>query len=142
MNLKAILAPEPEYISPDTSLIEAAKAMRMLGVNKLLVGEPGCLAGTVTDRDITVCAIAEGLDPKTAQVRQIMARAVDGGTRRPDGAASSDNRVPTSGKKSLLSFLPHWGGGAMTEWGHHPKTRTRPAKSHGHTKTPRHLEQP
>jgi hypothetical protein len=53
-------------------LVEAAKAMRMFKVRILFVGERDRLVGAVTDRDIAVRGIAQGLDPLTVEVRQIM----------------------------------------------------------------------
>jgi CBS domain-containing protein len=76
MKVKEIITPDPECISPDASLTEAARKMRLLDVGILLVGEQDKLVGAVTDRDITVRAVAEGLDPKTVKVRQIMTKDV------------------------------------------------------------------
>jgi CBS domain-containing protein len=76
MKVKEISTPDPECISPVATLSEAARKMRLLDVGILLVREQERLVGTVTDRDITVRAVAEGLDPKVARVRQVMTRGV------------------------------------------------------------------
>jgi CBS domain-containing protein len=47
----------------DTSLVEVARAMRDNGVGDVLVTDGGQMRGIVTDRDIVVRAIADGLDP-------------------------------------------------------------------------------
>jgi CBS domain-containing protein len=65
-------APHSQYISPDTSLIEAAQKMKALNVGILPVCENDHLAGTVTDRDITVRGLAARLDPENTKVRQVM----------------------------------------------------------------------
>jgi CBS domain-containing protein len=65
-------APHSQYISPDASLIEAAQKMKALNVGILPVCENDHLAGTVTDRDITVRGLAARLDPENTKVRQVM----------------------------------------------------------------------
>ena len=76
MKIKDISTPDPQCIGPEASLIEAARKMRILDVGMLLVCENDRLIGTVTDRDITVRAVAEGLDPKTVKVREMMTQEV------------------------------------------------------------------
>ena len=76
MKIKEIITPDPQCISPNASLTEAAKKMRILDIGMLPVCENDRLVGTVTDRDITVRAVAEGLDPKTVKVRQMMTQEV------------------------------------------------------------------
>jgi len=76
MKIKDISTPDPQCIGPDASLTEAAKMMRILDIGMLPVCENDRLVGTVTDRDITVRAVAEGLDPKTVKVGQMMTQEV------------------------------------------------------------------
>jgi CBS domain-containing protein len=53
-----------ECISPTTTLREAAQKMKELNVGPLpICDDDDRLAGVITDRDITVRAVAEGLDP-------------------------------------------------------------------------------
>jgi len=73
MQIKNIMTRNPECIRPDSTLYEAARKMRDLDVGPLPVcGDDDRLAGMITDRDITVRAIAEGKDPKTTPVREVM----------------------------------------------------------------------
>jgi len=73
MKVKDIMTPNPECIRPDATLQEAARRMRDLDVGPLPVcGDDDRLAGMITDRDITVRAVAEGKDPKTTTVREAM----------------------------------------------------------------------
>ncbi len=72
MKVKEIITTNPQCISPSASLTEAAQKMRALDVGILPVCEHDRLIGTMTDRDIAVRAVAEGLDPKTVNVRQMM----------------------------------------------------------------------
>jgi CBS domain-containing protein len=59
-------------VPPDTTLMEAARLMKGLDVGPLPVRDDGRLIGVVTDRDITVRATAEGRDPLTTEVREVM----------------------------------------------------------------------
>lgn len=61
---------------PDTSVLEAAELMRRHHVGTLVIIEDvegiRMPMGIVTDRDIVVIVIAEGLDPKSIKVIDIM----------------------------------------------------------------------
>jgi len=73
MQVKDVMTSGVECISPDTTLREAAQKMKELDVGLLpICGENDRLAGMITDRDITVRAVADGLDPSTAQARDVM----------------------------------------------------------------------
>ena len=72
MKIKEIITPEPQCISPDATLVEAAEDMKSLDVGILPICENDRLVGTVTDRDIIVRAVAEGRDPHTTKVREVM----------------------------------------------------------------------
>jgi CBS domain-containing protein len=73
MQLKDVMTPNPKCIRPDATLQEAARTMRDLDVGPLPVcGDDDRLAGIVTDRDITVRAVAEARDPKSTPVREVM----------------------------------------------------------------------
>jgi len=62
------------YLSGDTMLDEAAQAMRDQGIGDVVVTEGPTLAGLVTDRDIVVRAIAEGLPAQTTTLASIASR--------------------------------------------------------------------
>jgi CBS domain-containing protein len=77
MQIKDIMTANPECIRPDATIQEAACRMRDLDVGSLPVcGENDRLVGMITDRDISVRAVAEGKDPKTTPVREAMTRDV------------------------------------------------------------------
>jgi len=61
-----------ECVGPDSTLEQAARKMKALDVGPLPVCDNDRLAGMLTDRDIVVRAVAEGLDPRTAHVREVM----------------------------------------------------------------------
>lgn len=59
---------------PETTLKEAAEKMRALDIGALPVCEGAKVEGVVTDRDIVIRAVAEGRDPSTVPVRDVMTR--------------------------------------------------------------------
>jgi CBS domain-containing protein len=59
------------YLPDDTPVDEAAQAMRDQGIGDVVVTHGPTMAGLVTDRDIVVRAIAEGLPPKTTTIGTI-----------------------------------------------------------------------
>ena len=61
---------------PDATLREAAQTMRELDSGVLPIGENDRLLGTLTDRDITVRATAEGKDPNSTAVHEVMSSKV------------------------------------------------------------------
>jgi CBS domain-containing protein len=73
MQVKDIMTTRVECTSPTATIREAAQMMKDIDVGPLPVcGDDDRLAGMITDRDITVRAVAEGLDPSTALVRDVM----------------------------------------------------------------------
>ena len=72
MKLSEIMTPDVQVVSPDAYIVEAAEKMRSLDVGVLPVTEGKLLVGIITDRDITVRAVAEGRDPKGTRVRECM----------------------------------------------------------------------
>ena len=62
----------PVVLGPDTMLREAAQKMRELDSGVMPVGESDRLVGMPTDRDVTVRATADGKDPNTTPVREVM----------------------------------------------------------------------
>jgi CBS domain-containing protein len=73
MRVKEVMTGHAEYIPTTTTLKEAAQKMRDLDCGFLPIGNSrqDKLHGVVTDRDLTVRGIAEGLDPLKATVDEI-----------------------------------------------------------------------
>jgi CBS domain-containing protein len=70
----------PEALTPESTLVEAAKRMRDLDVGIIPVVDDADsfrLRGVITDRDIAVRAAADGKDMKKARVGEYMTREVD-----------------------------------------------------------------
>ena len=65
-----------ETTTPGTTLQATALKMREAGVGMLPVVEAGQPIGVITDRDITVRATANGLDPKSSRTGEVMTRQV------------------------------------------------------------------
>ena len=72
MNVNEIMTTDFEMIDATSSLIEAAEKMRSLNVGFLPVREGTRLAGILTDRDIVIRGLAEGLDPRRTSVKDII----------------------------------------------------------------------
>jgi CBS domain-containing protein len=72
MQLKEIMTRDVEVVRPDATLQEAAGRMKALDVGVIPVCDGEHLMGMLTDRDITVRATAEGRDPRTTHVRDVM----------------------------------------------------------------------
>lgn len=76
MLVKELMTDGAERIGPDTSLKDSAAKMRQMNVGSLPVTERDRLIGMITDRDITCRGVAEGCDPSTTKVRDVMTKDV------------------------------------------------------------------
>jgi CBS domain-containing protein/sporulation protein YlmC with PRC-barrel domain len=72
VKVKDIMSRNVEVVHPEGSLWEAAQKMADLDVGMLPVRSADQLVGMLTDRDITVRATAQGRDPKTTKVHEVM----------------------------------------------------------------------
>ncbi|WP_320776059.1 CBS domain-containing protein [Streptomyces sp. CRN 30] len=61
--VKDVMTPGVVAVRPDSSLFEAARLMRDQDIGDVVVADGHRVVGVLTDRDITVRAVAEGLDP-------------------------------------------------------------------------------
>ena len=59
------------YLPGDTTLDEAAQAMRDQSIGDVVVTDGPTMSGLVTDRDIVVRALAEGLPPQSTTLASI-----------------------------------------------------------------------
>jgi len=72
MQVREIMSRSFSTIGADATIRSAAKRMRDLDVGMLPVEQNAEIVGTVTDRDITVRAIASGADSNTTPVSNVM----------------------------------------------------------------------
>jgi CBS domain-containing protein len=75
MQIRKVMTRDVKLADPGMKLKEAAALMRDGDFGLLPVGENDRLAGTVTDRDITIRDVAPGKDPNTTTVREAIRRA-------------------------------------------------------------------
>ncbi|CAL9577554.1 hypothetical protein SUDANB58_04967 [Streptomyces sp. enrichment culture] len=61
--VKDVMTPGVVAVRPDASLVEAARLMRSQNIGDVVVADGQRVVGVLTDRDIAVRAVAEGLDP-------------------------------------------------------------------------------
>ncbi|GMU02723.1 CBS domain-containing protein [Corallococcus caeni] len=72
-----VMTSDVEIVRPSDSLRVAAEKMRARNVGPIPVCDGDELVGIVTDRDIVVRAVAQGLDMERTQVAQAMTRGVE-----------------------------------------------------------------
>jgi CBS domain-containing protein len=66
----------PRSIRSDMTAVDAAALMAQFDVGAIPVLDDGRLRGIVTDRDLATRVVAEGRDPRTVPVGEVMTRAV------------------------------------------------------------------
>jgi CBS domain-containing protein len=76
MQLKDVMTTKVQLADPAIKLKEAASMMRDGDFGLLPVGANDRLVGTITDRDIAVRAVAEGKDPNTTTVGDVMSEGI------------------------------------------------------------------
>jgi len=72
MQLKSVMKKNVAIVAPDTPLREAARKMSVHNITVLPVCEGRKIVGLLTARDLTVRATAQGCDPQTTPVREVM----------------------------------------------------------------------
>ncbi|HEV7822339.1 MAG TPA: CBS domain-containing protein, partial [Burkholderiales bacterium] len=72
MNISEVMTRDVQVASPDDLLQKAAQLMERNDFGVLPIGENDRLVGILTDRDITIRAVARGLAPDQCKVREIM----------------------------------------------------------------------
>jgi CBS domain-containing protein len=69
--VRDVMTPDPVSLPPDAPATEAAREMRDHDTGALLIAEGADLRGILTDRDIVVRAVADGVDPGDCRVGDI-----------------------------------------------------------------------
>jgi CBS domain-containing protein len=71
-SVRDTMSANPQAVSPDQPVSEAARLMRSEDVGSLPVVEGERLAGVLTDRDIALRVVAEGKDPNATSVGEVL----------------------------------------------------------------------
>jgi CBS domain-containing protein len=74
MQVREIMTPGVESITPSHPIADVAYMMRQLDVGSLPVVQDGRLVGIITDRDIVIRVVADGLDPHLETAERHMTR--------------------------------------------------------------------
>ena len=74
MNVREVMSRDVKVASPEDTLQNAARMMEQIDTGALPVGENDRLIGMLTDRDITVRAVAQGKAPNECRVRDVMSQ--------------------------------------------------------------------
>ncbi|MER6922157.1 CBS domain-containing protein [Streptomyces spiralis] len=69
--VRDVMTPGVVAVRPDASLVEAARLMRAQDIGDVVVADGQDIVGMLTDRDIAVRAVAEGLDPQAVSARAV-----------------------------------------------------------------------
>ncbi len=72
MKVREIMTRDVKIVSPTDDLQSAAQLMEKNDFGMVPVGENDRLVGMLSDRDITIRAVARGLAPDRAKVREVM----------------------------------------------------------------------
>ncbi|MFC9910005.1 CBS domain-containing protein [Streptomyces sp. NPDC059862] len=72
--IRDVMSPGTASVEPMTTVARAARLMRDQDIGDVLVAYDCDLFGVLTDRDIAVRAVAEGLDPNTTTVGSLCTR--------------------------------------------------------------------
>lgn len=74
MKVKSFMHKGAQWMTPDTPLKALANTMLQQDIGAIPIGENDRLIGMVTDRDITVRAVANGKDVSTLTARDVMTK--------------------------------------------------------------------
>ena len=82
--VEEIMTRDPRTVNADDPLIDAARIMRDSDIGDAVVMDGGQVTGIVTDRDIVVRGVAEGIDAESASVGDVCTMGVE--TIEPDAS--------------------------------------------------------
>ena len=70
--INEVMTADPRTVEPGASLVDVAKHMRDGDVGAVVVVREGSPVGIITDRDIVVRAVADGRDPSSVTVSDVI----------------------------------------------------------------------
>src|SRR5437868_12682746 len=92
--VREVMTGNPVAMSSDASVADAARAMKDMRIGSVVVMEGDKPCGVVTDRDITVRAVATGSDPAKTRLADICSHKV--AAVRPDQSVDEAMQVMKS----------------------------------------------
>jgi CBS domain-containing protein len=69
-SIREVMTADPRTVESGATVAEAAREMRDGDVGSVVVIEDGKVAGIITDRDVAVRVVAQGLDPDATRVSE------------------------------------------------------------------------
>lgn len=69
--IREIMTKNPEILDARSTMLDAARVMRDKNIGDVLVRDSQGLCGIVTDRDLVVRGLAEGLDPSKTTLEDV-----------------------------------------------------------------------
>lgn len=75
-SIQQVMTKDPIVLRSDASVAQAAMAMKDHWIGAVVVMENGRPCGIITDRDITVRAVAVGKDPSRTPIADVCSRAI------------------------------------------------------------------
>jgi CBS domain-containing protein len=75
--VEEIMTRDPRTVNADDPVIDAARIMRDSDIGDAVVMDGGQVTGIVTDRDIVVRGVAEGIDAESASVSDVCTTGVE-----------------------------------------------------------------
>lgn len=76
MSLQSYVRPRIVTLKTNTPVLDAARAIEENKIGAVMVHGKGGLAGILTDRDLAIRVLGQGLDPKTTTVGEVMTEGV------------------------------------------------------------------
>jgi len=72
--IRDLMSKDVQCASPETTLKDAASTMKTRDFGSMPVCEGRRVVGVITDRDIAIRGVAEGRDPGSTRVREVMSK--------------------------------------------------------------------
>ncbi|MDQ2983391.1 MAG: CBS domain-containing protein [Actinomycetota bacterium] len=73
-SIRDFMTSNPTTVSPDQTVVEAARVMKAEDTGIVPVVEGDRLIGTITDRDIVIRVLAEGKEPSSTRVEEVASK--------------------------------------------------------------------
>jgi len=77
MNVRKIMTTDITKATPENTLVYVATMMRDEDIGSLPIVDGNGLIGIITDRDIVIRAIADGKDPSTTKVEEVLSEELE-----------------------------------------------------------------